>query len=30
MAINVSVQRYGGLLPGNILLPNVTTIGEPV
>ena len=30
MAINVSVQHYGGLLPGIILLPNVTTIGASV
>ena len=30
MAINISVQYNGGLLPGIILLPKVTTIGEPV
>ena len=32
MAINVSVQYNGGLLPDIILLSqlNVTTIGEPV
>ena len=30
MAINVSVQYYGGCLPDIILLTNVITIGEPV
>ena len=30
MAVNVSVQCNGGLLPDIILLTNVTTIGEPV
>ena len=30
MAINVSVQYDGGLLPDIILLTNVITIGEPV